>query len=253
MSIGEAQTLQAVKSFLQRQKLNFAETDEQYCTKLTIQHGQQQAFVSVFNSGKIVLGGKDGPLKQLLTQMQHAISAGQAVAGQALPFEIERFPEVIRERAPDCDPVIIRFVQEAIACFRADALLSAAFMLGAASERAIGVLIHAYTDAIADQANRERLASRIAGKSISKKFDEFQKSYAGCKTKPTEGVLVHDLDIIISTMFQFSRITRNEVGHPQIVPDLDKGVVLANLGNFVTYIDRIYGLLKHFQSQGVVV
>ncbi len=54
-------------------------------------------------------------------------------------------------------------------------------------------------------------------------------------------------------MFQFYRITRNEIGHPQIVPDLDKGVLLANLGAFVTYIERIYGLIHHFQVTGVVI
>jgi hypothetical protein len=54
-------------------------------------------------------------------------------------------------------------------------------------------------------------------------------------------------------MFQFCRITRNEVGHPQIVPDLDKGVLLANLGHFATYIERIYGLIHHFQQNGVVL
>jgi hypothetical protein len=230
MTVAEPKTLQAVRSFLERQKLTFEESEEQYCTKLKIQNGPQLAYVSVFNTGKIVLGGKDGPLKQLLVQMNEAIAAGQAVPGQALPFEIERFPDAIRERAPDCDPVIIRFVEEAIACVRADALLGAAFMLGAASERAISILIHSYADAIADQANRDKFTSRINGRMISKKFDEFHRSYAGCKSKPTEGVLGHDLDVVIGTMFQFSRITRNEVGHPQIVPDLDRGVILATLG-----------------------
>jgi hypothetical protein len=253
MTVGEPKTTQAVKSFLERQKLPVEETDEQHCTKFTVQNGRQLAFVSVFNTGKIVLGGKDGPLKKMLQQMKEGIETGEPVPGQALPFEIERFPDVIRERVPDCDPVIIRFVVEAITCVRAEALLAGAFMLGAASERAINTLIHSYADAISDPTNKERFASRINGKMISRKFDEFQKSYAGCKNKPTDGVLGHDLDVVIGTMFQFSRITRNEVGHPQIVPDLDKGVLLANLGNFVTYIGRIYLLLTHFRSSGVVL
>ena len=54
-------------------------------------------------------------------------------------------------------------------------------------------------------------------------------------------------------MFQFCRITRNEVGHPEIVPDLDRGVLLANLGNVVNYIGRIYELMGHFRKIGVVV
>ena len=61
------------------------------------------------------------------------------------------------------------------------------------------------------------------------------------------------MDVLIGSMFQFCRITRNEVGHPQIVPDLDKGVLLANLGHLVTYIERIHGLIHHFQQTGVAL
>src|SRR5437879_4850252 len=122
MAAGEPKTLQAVKSFFERQKLEFQEVEEQYCTKLSMRSGTQVAHVSVFNTGAIVLGGPDSPLKKLLSDMKTAIESGQAVPGQALPFEIDRFPEAIRERVPDCDPVIIRFVEEAITCFRADAL-----------------------------------------------------------------------------------------------------------------------------------
>lgn len=68
-----------------------------------------------------------------------------------------------------------------------------------------------------------------------------------------DGVLSQDLETVIGSMFQFCRITRNEVGHPQIVPDLDRGVFLANLGHFVTYIERTYGLMTHFRAEGVVV
>lgn len=253
MSVAEPKTYQAVKSFLDRQKLHYEESEEEHCAKFKVQNGAQVAYVSVYNTGSIVVGGKNGPLRQLLLQMRDAIAQGQAVPGQALPFEIDRFPEAIRERVPECDPVIVRFVEEAIACTRADALLSAAFMLGAASERAINLLIHTYVDSIADETNRERLASRINGKMILRKYEEFEKSYRSCKSKPTEPALSHDLEIVIGSVFQFCRITRNEIGHPQIVPDLDKGVILANLGHFVTYIARIYGLMKYFQENSVVL
>lgn len=59
--------------------------------------------------------------------------------------------------------------------------------------------------------------------------------------------------MLMGAMFQFCRITRNEVGHPQIVPDLDRGVVVANLGHFVAYIERIYTLIGYFGRTGVVL
>ena len=253
MAIGEEKTLQTVKSFLDRQKLVYGEEDEQYCTKLTVKNGPQLVPVSVFNSGKIVIGGKDSPLKKTLEQMKAAVEQGYAAPGQALPFEIERFPDTIREKVPECDPVIVRFVEEAIVCWKQEAYLACAFMLGAASERAVNLLIQNYGESIADQTNRDKYFTKINNRMISVRFDEFRKSYAGCKSKPTDGVLAQDLDTIIGNIFQFCRITRNEVGHPQIVPDLDKGVLLANLGQFVTYIGRIYALMTHFKDKGVII
>jgi hypothetical protein len=251
MPVADEKMLREVTSFLERQKLDYSMTEEQYCTKLTVKSRGQIVSVSVYNSGKIVVGGPDCDLKCLLNEMREAFTSGAAVPGQALPFEIDRFPDTIRDRVPDCDPVIIAFVVEAIRCIRADALLGAAFMLGAASEKAVNLLIQTYADAITDAGKREKFLSRINNRMISARWDEFIRSYKSCSSKPTEGVLAHDLEAVIGSMFQFCRFTRNEVGHPQIVPDLDRGVLLANLGHFVTYIERIYGLMRHFRTNGV--
>jgi hypothetical protein len=249
---GDAGTIRAVVSFLERNNLAFEAKAIQHATQLAIHDGPATVCVNVFKSGKIVVQGSPGRLLDLLNKMKDAL-AGGVTPGTVLPFEIERFPERIREKIPNCDPVTVRFVEEAITCYKSDALLATAFMLGAASERAINLLIECYADSIAEQANREKFRSRTNGRTISARYDEFRKSYAGCKSKPTDGVLAQDLDAVIGGTFQFCRITRNEVGHPQIVPDLDAGVILANLGHFVTYIERIYALMRHFQSGGVVV
>lgn len=253
MPIGDSKILQAVTSFLDRQKLEYTTSEQQYCDKLTVRSGTHLAYVSVYNTGRIVIGGKHSTLKALLEEMKSAIEAGESAPGQALPFEIDRFPETILERVPECDPVIVSFINEGIRCVRADTLVAATFMLGAASERAINLLIYAFADAMIDQRNRDRFLARVNNRTISKKYDEFSASYNSCKTKPVDPVLGQDLDAIIGSMFQFCRITRNQVGHPQIVPDLDRGVILANLGHFVTYIERIYGLMRYFKDNAVVL
>ena len=253
MTVADPKMLQEVESFLSRQRLDYSTTEEQYCTKFVVKSRAQTVPVSVYNSGKIVVGGSDCDLKRLLNQMRDALLSGGAVPGQILPFEIDRFPDTVRERVPDCDPVVVAFVAEAIRCVRADAHLGAAFMLGAASEKAVNLLIQSYADAITDAAKKERFASRINNRMISARWDEFLRSYRNCSSKPTSGILAQDLETILGSMFQFCRVTRNEVGHPQIVPDLDRGVLLANLGHFVTYLERISGLIKHFREQGVVV
>jgi len=253
MSNGEPKVLASVVSFLDRQKLDYTSSEVQNCTQLRIRSGAHKATVNIYNSGKIVVGGSDSPLKTLLLEMKRAIESDEAGPGQALPFEIDKFPDAIREKVPDCDPVIVAFVEEAIKCMRADALLAAAFMIGAASERAINLLIHSYCDSIRDEGNRTKFAARISKRMISKKYEEFSISYKSCRSRPSDPVLSQDLEVVIGTMFQFCRITRNEIGHPQIVPDLNRGVLLANLGNVVTYIERIYKLIKHFREKGVFV
>ena len=197
--------------------------------------------------------GPAGPLKSLLEEMKAALEAGGVTPGQALPFEIERFPETIQERVPAVDPVSVEFIREAIVCVKADALLAAAFMLGAASEKAINLLIHGYADSIRDETNQGKFQSRINGRMMSTKYEEFEKSYRGCKSRPSDPALAQDLEVLIGQMFHFCRITRNEVGHPQIVPDLARGVVLANLAHFLHYIERVYRLMEHFRTTGVDV
>jgi hypothetical protein len=253
MTVADEKMLREVISFLERQKLGHSATDEQYCTRLTVKSRGQVVPVSVYNSGKIVVGGADCDLKRLLSEMRDALLSGAAVPGQVLPFEIDRFPDTIRERVPECDPVVIAFVAEAIRCLRADALLGAAFMIGAASEKAVNLLIQSYADAVTDTSKKEKFLARVNNRMISVKWDEFMRSYKSCGSKPTQGLLAQDLETVIGTMFQFCRVTRNEVGHPQIVPDLDRGVLLANLGHFVTYIERIYGLMRHFRDRGVSI
>src|SRR5215203_3563816 len=95
----DEQTYNAVIAFLDRQKIERDSiADEQHCTKISVRSGQHRASVNVYNSGKLVVGGKASPLKDLLDQMTQGIDAGGTLPGQALPFEIDRFPQTIRER-----------------------------------------------------------------------------------------------------------------------------------------------------------
>ena len=253
MPVGEATVLSAVVSFVERQGLKYTSTAEQHCDKLTIKNGTYTAYVSVYNSGKIVIGGKDSPLYRLLTEMKRAIEDEGSAPQVLLPFEIDAIPETIRSRVPDCDEVILRFVEESLKSYRAGALLAASFMLGAASEKAINLLIASYADSITDETHQQRFRSRINNRMISVRYSEFAQSFKSCKSKPTSPSLAQDLDVKVGMAFQFYRITRNEVGHPEIVPHLDKGQILANIGQFPTYLERLYGLMTYFRDHGVEI
>lgn len=253
MSNGDEKVCATVRSALDAHKVEFQESGIQHATKFTTKSGAYTASINVYNSGKLHVEGKESDLKIWLVQLKESIENGVGGPVTLLPAEIEKFPQTLRERVPACDDVILWFFQEALRCYKADSVAGAVFMLGAASEKAILMLIDSYANAMNDDARKSSFVSRINGRTISKKYDEFKASYAGCKSKPVDPILSQDLTQLLDGAFNFYRYTRNAVGHPQIIPDLDKGVVLANLGQFIVYTERVYGLAKHFTDHGVEV
>jgi hypothetical protein len=251
----DEQIYNAVLKYIEDSELLVTERkEEKYCDRIDVKSGIFRCSLSIFNSGKINVGGGESPLKLSLLQMKKEIEGGNFSPMKMLPFEIERFPELIKERLPACDSVIVSFIREAKDALKADLLLSSAFLLGAASEKAIYLLVDAYANAIRDAKHSQAFKERAGKKQmISKKFEEFMQSYKSCKTQPTDQKLQHDSITILTSLFTFYRLTRNEVGHPEIVPNLDKGVILANMAQFIHYLDTVYSLIDFFKNNPVEV
>lgn len=245
----------AVKKFIQDSELEIvAEREEQHCNRIDVKSGIFRCNINVYNSGKIVVGGSDSPLKSELQQMKQEVEAGNFSPSKMLPFEIERFPDLIVEKVPSCDPVITAFIAEAVNALRHDLLLSASFLVGAASEKAICLLIESYANAINNERHRESFKQRTGkNRMISKKFEEFLNSYKSCKTQPSDPTLRTDSYTILSSLFTFYRLTRNEIGHPEIVPNLDKGIIIANMAQFIKYLEIVYGLIRFFDETPVEI
>ena len=239
-----------MKSYVERNKFSFQEKDEQGCKRLDVQNGKAKCVVKVYSTGTIQIQGAESKLKAALSQAKEAVENEENI-GEMLPFEIERFPEVLRENIPDVDPIIVRFIEEAIVTIKAGSNLGCAFLLGGASEKAIYLLIDAYTQAIPDQAMRDRFISKTSKKFISKVFEEFKASWKSSINKPHGYGWTNDIEVKIEQIFQFCRICRNESGHPHLPPNLDKGGLLANMGQFVKYIEDMYGMINYYKENNV--
>src|SRR5216683_6001638 len=159
----DVQIYNAVLRFIEDSELQIVEKKgETYCDRIDVKSGIFRCSVSVFNSGKINVGGADSPLKEALLQMKKEIEGGNFSPAKMLPFDIERFPDLIQERIPGCNPVIVTFIREAKDALKVDLLLSAAFLLGAASEKAISLLIDTYADAIRDEKHQRAFKDRTS-------------------------------------------------------------------------------------------
>jgi hypothetical protein len=73
---GDPRVVRDVMSFLDRQRLEYSSAEEQHCDKLTVKSGTQLAYISIYHTGRIVIGGKDSPLRDLLKQMKASIETG---------------------------------------------------------------------------------------------------------------------------------------------------------------------------------
>ncbi|MBC8724992.1 hypothetical protein F6X37_26445 [Paraburkholderia sp. 31.1] len=253
MPNGDGKVCGAVRESLTQNSVLEAEQDIQFATKFTVKSGANRAGIIVYNSGKIHVEGAESDLKKWLVELKASIESGSAAPGILLPAEIEKFPQTLQDRVPACDGVVLWFFQEALRCYKAGSPSGAAFMLGAASEKAILLLIEAYGNRIVNQENREKFFGRVNNRMISIKYDEFKRSYKSAKPHPMDLPLSQDLEQLLDGAFNFYRHTRNQVGHPQIIPDLDKGVILANLGQFIVYVERIYGLMAFFAANDIEV
>jgi hypothetical protein len=242
-----------IHSFIKRQEWDFSEKDEFGTKRFDIQHGKARCIVKIYSNGTILIQGQESKLREAMLQLKQAIENDEVIASELLPFEIEAFPDTLQKNIPSIDPVIVRFLSEAILCFKANSLLGCSFLLGAASEKAIWLLIESYTQAITDERGRRRFSERTKNKFISRAYEEFKQSFHSCKSKPTNSTLTQDLDTKVESIFQFCRICRNEVGHPQITPNLDRGVLLANMGQFVMYMETIYKLIDYFNNTKIEV
>ncbi|SMN17410.1 hypothetical protein CRYPA_1592 [uncultured Candidatus Thioglobus sp.] len=239
-----------IKSFIEINEWPCTEKMEGNINRLDVKHGKHKCVVKVYATGTIQLQGGESKLKESLEKVKEAIENEEEI-GEILPFEIEKFPIILQERIPNIDLIIIRFIEEAIISIKAGSNLGCAFLLGGASEKAIYLLIDAYTNAIKDETLREKFKARVSGKFISKVFDSFKNSYKSSKNKPHGMGWTNDLEIKIEQIFQFCRICRNESGHPHLPPNLDKGVLLANMGQFVKYIEDLYEMLEYYKENEV--
>ena len=159
-----------ILSFLDKSKIIYEITTENQShgnsVRLDLKGINDHCTTTIFSNGNILNQGKpQSKLKEVMDQLKSQIEKNEANP-DTLPFEIESFPQKLYEIIPTVDPVIVEYISEAIDCYKARAFLATAFLLGAASEKAIWVLIDSYINAITEADNQQALRTRVANKFI---------------------------------------------------------------------------------------
>lgn len=218
------------------------------------QLGKHRAIVKLYATGRILVQGADSPLREGLIRLKHALEAGldPLESSSVLPAALESRLTSLSDRIPEMDTDVLTFLDKAMLTMRVGAYRSAAFLLGAASEKAIGLMFDAYLGAIEDPARRHALENRMTHHhGIAARWEAFYASWKSSRNHPPHLQGESDMQAQIAQTFHFARICRNEVGHPHMPVDLDAGLVSGNLAAFAKYLEAIYAFIAYYREHSV--
>ena len=167
------------------------------------------------------------------------------------PYDPDNFLQEFERENPGADPVIVDYLAEALQAFNHGCQKSAAVMIGAASEKALLLLLEAFEAAITDEGKREKfrksykwtIASRY--RALKDNLDRLVEA----KVLPREqGEVVSGL---LPVTFEIIRRHRNAAGHPEIVATPNPDTNFLTLRGFTEYVRGIYLLIEHLKKNPV--
>jgi hypothetical protein len=165
-----------------------------------------------------------------------------------LPHDPDGYLREFQKFAPGTDATILEYLTESLQCYIHGLHKASAVMLGAASERAILLLIDSCADSIADEQTRERFKSDVdRAPSMFRKYEVFEKRFSTVKSGMPKD-LTNNVDSLLRGIFDLIRNSRNDAGHPASGAEVNRDAIYSHLKLFVPYCQRIYGLIGWFST-----
>lgn len=250
MAKASARNAANVKEFLETSGMDFTMIDEApTAIRFDVRLGKHRAVVKTYDTGVVLVQGADSPLKASLTHVKELLENGGTLAG-ALPMDLKNIGASLRGRVPGIDETVLKLTEEAAVCLSAGSAVGCAFLMGAASERAVLTLIDTYADALPNEA-RAPFRRRIEKSNIAYRFECFVSSMKTSRNRPAGFAGYLELERKLEVVFHHIRMCRNEAGHPHVIPDLGIDAQAATLKVFDTYLKDVYALIDYYRAHTV--
>lgn len=170
---------------------------------------------------------------------------------QILPHDPDGYLKDFLGEVPTADSVIVEYLSEALQCYLRDLNRAASVMLGAASEKAVLLLIDSYIGAVSDSTKQSQTRSQVEkANSIFRKFEVFEKGFVQAKSSLPRH-LTENVDSLLRGVFDLIRNSRNDAGHPASGISVSRDTNYSHLRLFVPYCKRIYGLIGWFATNPI--
>jgi hypothetical protein len=201
---------------------------------------------------RIIVSGKGvSTLPAMTWPLYRVTEYGKRVlaSGDYVPHDSSGYLQRISSEIPGLDDVIIRYLEEALGCFRSDFLLAASVMIGCAAEKAVLILVDAFGKSLQTSGQKQQYEKDTKSWMISKKYEALWNRLEPLAPKLPK-YLSEDLHVILDRIFELIRTTRNEAGHPT-GRGVGRDTVYANLMLFPTHCRRVYGLIDYFDKNPI--
>jgi hypothetical protein len=166
-----------------------------------------------------------------------------------VPHDPEGYLARLKTAIPEVDEIILRYLEQALECYRRDLCLAAAVMVGCAAEKALLLLIETFGNALTDGNKKAKYEKETHGRMIGRKYEALWKRLQPLANSLPDN-LGDDLEVLLNQIFYLIRTTRNDAGHPTGKP-VERETVFAELALFPKYCRRVYELIDHFQNNSV--
>jgi len=158
---------------------------------------------------------------------------------RAIPHDPDGYLAEIRTAGEHCvDGVAVGYVEEALSCFTRGCYTASVLLLGVAAE---AVVLKACDLIVKAAAAKEY--------NIKTRHRRLVERYSALSKKERDEVLPDGLDVTLTSAYDLIRQQRNDLGHPQVPPTIDRQhaftffqvflTVVRDLEAFATYIRHV--------------
>lgn len=149
---------------------------------------------------------------------------------------------------PNVDPVIGQYVEESLQTYNDGRLFASAVMIGAASEKAVYLLIEALRRAVSDSSEQRGIDNDLSQRGLPAMFKRLYNNIERARRQGGMEPAIHEMaHAHLVSLQEAIRIQRNDAVHPRTARVAPVGVRLS-LAAFPHACRKVYDLIAWFDT-----
>ena len=183
----------------------------------------------------------------------HLTEYGKKVVaeGEYPPHDPTNYLKRFQQAVGTVDPTVAAYLSESLNCFTRGCFIASTMMLGVASERAFILLCRAFSDALTNATEQTAFIKILESNAIKSKEDWVSNKIQSILSK-NRRALPDNVNTMLTLIFDFIRVQRNDIGHPQDnPPKVTREDAFVNLRLFPNYYKMLNEVIEYLSKNKV--